>query len=71
MRVKLIRNWKKCWRMLSVQLSALLALLAALHEHLPFLQQYLPKDWMAIGALLIVVARVIHQPKLEDGDAKK
>lgn len=60
----LIENWRSAWRMLSVQVAALLALVAAAYDYLPVLQTYLPEGWIKYAALLVIVARLIKQPKL-------
>lgn len=64
MKLKLIENWRAAWRMLSVQMAALLAAVAVAYDYLPMLQQYLPADWMKWGALIVIAARLIKQEKL-------
>lgn len=64
MKLALIENWRSAWRMLSVQLATLLALVATAYEHLPIMQAYMPEGWVKWAALLVVVARIIQQPKL-------
>ncbi|MGA0569631.1 hypothetical protein ACO2Q9_02800 [Variovorax sp. VNK109] len=68
---RLIPEWRKAWRFSSVRAAALLAVLSmAQAELLPYLQPLLPAKvwpWVTAGvALLIIVLRVIAQPKLEE-----
>jgi len=66
MKVKLIENWKQCYKFLSVQSAALIALIATAYEYIPQFQQYLPEGWFKYSVLIILVARVIQQaPKDE------
>lgn len=67
--MKLINNWRRAWRMLSVQLSGLLALLAAAEVYLPQLREHLPANWYGYLAIAVIVARVVRQPKLEAANA--
>lgn len=60
-RVGLIEDWTRAWRLLSVQLAALLAVLDAAYEYLPAVQQYLPEGWVRWLALAIIAGRVIRQ----------
>lgn len=64
MKLKLIPDWRKAYRMLSVQIAALLALVAAAYDHLPALQAYLPEGWVKWAALAVIAARIIKQDKL-------
>lgn len=57
----LIDDVKSAWRYLSVQLAALLALVASLWPFFPEMQQYLDPAWVKYVALAILVARVIRQ----------
>ncbi|MCR6667548.1 MAG: hypothetical protein NVV69_16400 [Methyloversatilis sp.] len=59
--VTLIEDWRQCWKLASVYLSALLAALAAAYEYLPELQQYLPAGWVKWAFLVILFARLIRQ----------
>lgn len=59
--VTLIEDWRQCWKLASVYLSALLAALAAAYEYLPELQQYLPAGWVKWAFLTILFARLIRQ----------
>lgn len=62
--MKLIPNWKQSWRLWSVRLAALLALLSALEPLLPELSQALPPRWYAYLALAIAISRVVKQKDL-------
>lgn len=65
MKLKLIDNWNKAWRMTSVQLAGLLALLASAAEYWPQYVQWLPEGWAKWGALAIMLARIIKQDGLK------
>lgn len=68
--MKLIPNWRKAWRMLTIQIGALAllwvalpaetqaAVLAALHID----KQYLP----GIVGLAVIIGRLIAQPKAQE-----
>lgn len=60
-KLRLIDDWKHCYKYLSVQLGVLLTILGVAYEYLPMLQQYLPEGWFKYAAGIIVVARVIKQ----------
>ena len=62
----MIQNWKKFYRMHSVQLAVALGVLAGLEPYVPMLASVLPAAWVPIAALLIVVARLVRQGKLEE-----
>lgn len=66
--MKLIENWRSAWRMLSVRVAALLALVAAAYDYLPALQTYLPEGWVKYAALLVIAARLVKQPDLHADD---
>jgi hypothetical protein len=59
--MQLIDEWKKAYRYLTVQLAALLALLATAWDYVPALQQYLDPQWVKWFALAMLLARVIKQ----------
>jgi hypothetical protein len=67
--MKLIPEWKRAYRFLSVQVAALIALLSIAMDYLPQLQQYLPADWVKWGALAVIAARVLKQSNRGDGNA--
>lgn len=63
--MKLIDNWKKAWKFTSVQVAALLTVLAFLQASLPDLQSLISADLYAyinfgLG-LLVILARVWKQ----------
>lgn len=62
--MRLIPDWRKAYRMMSVQAAIVLSLLATAYEYLPALQGYLPEGWMKWAALVVIVARLIQQPRL-------
>lgn len=59
--MKLIPDWRHSWRFLSVQLAAVIALLATAYDYLPAIRDYVPEGWVKWAALLIIAARVAHQ----------
>lgn len=68
----LIDDWKRAWRLLSVQVAAVLIALELAGDHLPEIKEYLGDDyakWIGMG---IIVARVIRQtPTRVDADARR
>ena len=64
----LIDDVKSAWRYLSVQLAALLALVATAWPFFPEMQQYLDPAWVKYVALAILVARVVRQNPKSGGD---
>ena len=65
----LINEWHKAWKYLSVQIAALLAMLATAWDYIPSLQQYLDPAWVKYAALAILVARVVNQTPKAPADA--
>ena len=69
--MKLIDNWKKAWTFSSVQVAALLSILALLQTSLPDLQAMLePQVYAVINlvlGVLVILARVVKQ-SLEEKD---
>lgn len=63
MKLRLIENWKDCWRFASVQMAVLLGLLDVAYDYLPAIQTHLPPHWVQIMAVVIIAARVIQQKK--------
>lgn len=59
--IKLIDNWKQCYKFLTVQLSALLAMVAAGYEYLPMMKEYLPDGWVKYAFIAIIIVRIINQ----------
>lgn len=65
--MKLITNWRRCWRLRSVQAAALLSLFSVLQaEVLPLIEFAVPaRYWPWVSAVVgvaIVVLRIIQQP---------
>lgn len=61
MKSKLIENWQHCYKFLTVQLSAIFAIVAAAYEYLPMMKEYLPDGWMKYAFLMIIIVRIINQ----------
>ena len=64
-KLKLVENWRKAYKFLSVQLYVLLAALVASYDYLPVVAQYFPPEMIPFLAIAIVVARIIDQPKVK------
>ena len=62
--MKLVKNWRQAWRMYSVQLSALIVVLATMETFLPQLQPLLPPKVYAGLGVAVMVARILQQAKL-------
>lgn len=62
--MKLVTNWRQAWRMYSMQLSALIVVLATLETFLPQLQPLLPPKLYAGLGVAVMVARILQQAKL-------
>ncbi|MFY2995853.1 hypothetical protein ACOTH8_21260 [Achromobacter xylosoxidans] len=78
--MRLIPNWRRCWRMTSVQLQAValafFSYLTAVPDAAIQLWSILPVDiresippgyvkWFGIALIALgIIARIIHQPKL-------
>ena len=60
----LIRDWKIAYTYVSVQIAALMGLLAIAEPYIPVLHQYMPSQWVPIASGLIIVARLIQQKKV-------
>lgn len=60
----MIENWKHAYKMHSVQLAALIAIVAGLEPFVPELQGKLPEAWVSVAAVLVVVARLMRQSSL-------
>lgn len=61
----LVDDARKAYKFLSVQLAALLAILATAWEFVPAMQQYLDPAWVKYFALAMILARVIRQTPKE------
>lgn len=57
----LIDDWKRAWRLLSVQAAAVLIALELAGDYLPEIKEYLGDDFGKWAGLAIIVARVIRQ----------
>ena len=57
----LINDWKVAYKYVSIQLTALLGLIALAEPYMPQLQQYLPAKFVPIACGLIIFARLIQQ----------
>lgn len=67
----LIGDWKRAWRLLSVQAAAALVALEVAGDYLPEIKEYLGDDFGKWAGLAIIVARVIRQtPSRVDADAR-
>lgn len=62
--MELIGNWKDALKMSSVQAGGAIAALGIAEQLLPQLQAVLPPVAYGVLGLLVMVARVILQPKL-------
>jgi hypothetical protein len=68
----LIDDWKRAWRLLSVQAAAALVALEVAGDYLPELKEYLGDDFGKWAGLVIIVARVIRQtPAHVDADTRR
>ena len=59
--MRLIDDWKQAWRLLSVQVAAVLVALEVAGDYLPESKEYLGDDYAKWIGLGIIVARVIRQ----------
>ena len=57
----IIDEWKHAWKLASVWLSSLLAILSELWQYLPYAKDYCPPEWVSVAFLLIVAARLWKQ----------
>lgn len=57
----LIDDWKRAWRLLSVQAAAALVALELAGDYLPEIKEYLGDDFAKWAGLAIIVARVVRQ----------
>lgn len=57
----LIDDWKRAWRLFSVQVAAVLVALELAGDYLPEIKEYLGDDFGKWIGLAIIVARVIRQ----------
>lgn len=67
----LIDDWKRAWRLLSVQVAAVLVVLELAGDYLPEIKEYLGDDYAKWMGLAVIVARVVRQtPARVDADAR-
>lgn len=64
--MKLISNWKDALKMFSVQAGSAIAVLGIAEQMLPQLQAVLPPATYGVLGILVMLARVILQPKLRN-----
>jgi hypothetical protein len=57
----LIDDWKRAWRLLSVQAAAVLIALELAGDYLPEIKEYLGDDYAKWMGLTVIVARVVRQ----------
>ena len=62
--MQLIDNWKQALSMTSVQTGAAIAALGIAEQLMPSLQAVLPPIAYGVLGVLVMIARVIMQPKL-------
>lgn len=62
--MQLIDNWKDALKMQSVQVGGAIAVLGIAEQLLPSLQAVLPPIAYGVLGLLVMIARVVLQPKL-------
>jgi uncharacterized membrane-anchored protein len=62
--MQLIDNWKQALNMTSVQAGGAIAVLGVAEQLMPSLQTVLPPIAYGVLGLLVMIARVILQPKL-------
>jgi hypothetical protein len=64
MTMQLIDNWKQALSMTSVQAGGAVAALGLTEQLMPTLQAVLPPIAYGVLGLLVMIARVVLQPKL-------
>ncbi|MFL8988665.1 hypothetical protein Q8X48_13080 [Pseudomonas sp. QLc11A] len=62
--MQLIENWKQALSMTSVQAGGAVAVLGIAEQLMPSLQAVLPPVAYGVLGVLVMIARVILQPKL-------
>ena len=68
----LIDDWKRAWRLLSVQVATVLVALELVGDYLPEIKEYLGDDYAKWMGLAVIVARVIRQtPPRVDADTRR
>ena len=64
--MQLISNWKDALKMSSVQAGGAIAALGIAEQMLPQLQAVLPPAVYGVLGILVMLARVVLQPKLSN-----
>ena len=69
--MKLVQEWKKCWRMFSVQAMVLVTAIQGAWVFIPpEMQAALPETWVRVITVILlvlgVVGRLIVQPKVSE-----
>lgn len=67
--MKLINNWKKCWRMFSVQAMVLATAIQGAWTLIPpEMQATIPEGWVRVVTIALlalgVIGRLVVQPKV-------
>ncbi|VVP01060.1 hypothetical protein PS862_02848 [Pseudomonas fluorescens] len=62
--MQLIENWKQALKMTSVQAGASVVALGVAEQLMPQLQTILPPVAYAVLGVIVMIARVVLQPKL-------
>ena len=65
---RMIPNWRKSWRFLSVQVSVIGIVANTLYENWPDVQQVLPAGYIDIVFLIIIAVRIIQQNSVQGGN---
>ena len=60
---RLVDDWRKAHKWLTVWVAALIAVLAEAQDQLPLVREYLPDGWVKFAALAVIVARLYKQSK--------
>ncbi len=61
MKLRLVSDWREAHRWLSVQLAALITLLAMAYDYLPAVRENLPEGWVKYAVPLILLGRILDQ----------
>jgi hypothetical protein len=59
--MKLIEEWRKAYKYMTVQLATVLVLVSTAYDYLPAVQTYLPEGWVKWVAIAIIIARIVKQ----------
>ena len=58
---RLVDDWRRAHKWLTVWVAALIAVLAEAQDQIPFVREYLPPGWVKFAALAVIVARLYKQ----------